>query len=346
MSISRIRHIRSNDTTTPPATGMHAPDSPVPDPRPVTGIPWAPAHPTMATTSAVEPGRTTARGRTGEADRASSWVSSSLMSHPESMLAAPTIPASSSITVMRFAPDRRPRSHAARQWPVIAPPFRWSIRTLPPGPRATPSTIGPAPDPAPATRLRSARVSSGRPARRGSTAAGLASSAQWKHATGSGRPAPALTSGDGRGGFLIPTAARRPAAAHRPPEMSAALPEPARQFGRMQVAGPGDPGQRGEHGHGDEAPDPGHVVVHGRGHAGVLVGHGSESRRRQRRDRDGKPQSEDQHRRQHPRQVGGVGGDPSEQGEADGRQRPVPRSSAAGGRSWWPSDPSAPTTAA
>ena len=53
-----------------------------PSPRAVRGMPWATADLTMAATSAVELGRTTASGRTAEADRASSWVSSSLMSHP------------------------------------------------------------------------------------------------------------------------------------------------------------------------------------------------------------------------------------------------------------------------
>ena len=31
--------MRSNDTTMPPSTGMHAPESPVPEPRAVTGTP-------------------------------------------------------------------------------------------------------------------------------------------------------------------------------------------------------------------------------------------------------------------------------------------------------------------
>ena len=31
--------MRSNDTTMPPSTGMHAPERPVPDPRAVTGTP-------------------------------------------------------------------------------------------------------------------------------------------------------------------------------------------------------------------------------------------------------------------------------------------------------------------
>jgi hypothetical protein len=74
VSISTMRVMRSNDTTIPPSAGMHAPDSPVPDPRAVTGTPWRSATPSTAATSPVVDGSTTATGLTGVAVSASSWV--------------------------------------------------------------------------------------------------------------------------------------------------------------------------------------------------------------------------------------------------------------------------------
>ena len=56
--------MRSKETTTPPATGIDAPESPVPEPRAVIGTPSSRAAVTMAATSAVEAGRATASGRT------------------------------------------------------------------------------------------------------------------------------------------------------------------------------------------------------------------------------------------------------------------------------------------
>ena len=64
--------MRSKETTMPPATGTEAPDSPVPDPRAVTGMPSSAAALTMAATWSVVDGRATASGRTGSTPRASS----------------------------------------------------------------------------------------------------------------------------------------------------------------------------------------------------------------------------------------------------------------------------------
>ena len=59
-------------------------------PRAVSGTPCSPASATMAATSSVERGVTTAAGRRGVAVSASSWVRSSLMSSPATTLPAPT----------------------------------------------------------------------------------------------------------------------------------------------------------------------------------------------------------------------------------------------------------------
>jgi hypothetical protein len=69
-----MRFMRSNDTTRPSGRGMHAPDSPVPAPRAVSGTWWSPASRTTVATSAAVVGSTTAAGRTGMAVRASSWL--------------------------------------------------------------------------------------------------------------------------------------------------------------------------------------------------------------------------------------------------------------------------------
>jgi hypothetical protein len=74
ISISRICVMRSNEMTMPPRRGMHAPDSPVPLPRAVTGTPSSAASRTMPATSSVVVGRTTKSGRTQVAVSASSWA--------------------------------------------------------------------------------------------------------------------------------------------------------------------------------------------------------------------------------------------------------------------------------
>jgi hypothetical protein len=72
-SISSTWFIRSNDTTSPPAAGTAAPDSPVPEPRAVTRSPWAPATFSTPATSAVLPGLTTNAGAVAATVRLSSW---------------------------------------------------------------------------------------------------------------------------------------------------------------------------------------------------------------------------------------------------------------------------------
>ncbi len=74
VSISTMAAMRSNDTTMPSATGMQAPDMPVPAPRAVTGTPLSSARRSTAATSSVVAGSTTAIGRWGVAESASSWV--------------------------------------------------------------------------------------------------------------------------------------------------------------------------------------------------------------------------------------------------------------------------------
>ena len=67
--------MRSNDTTMPPSTGMHAPESPVPAPRAVSGDSGlARELARRARPLAVVPGRTTASGRCAVAVSASSCV--------------------------------------------------------------------------------------------------------------------------------------------------------------------------------------------------------------------------------------------------------------------------------
>ena len=68
--------MRSNATTTPSASGRLPPDRPVAEPRATSGTWRSLARRTMAATSAVDVGRTTARGVTGSRVRHSSWVSS------------------------------------------------------------------------------------------------------------------------------------------------------------------------------------------------------------------------------------------------------------------------------
>ncbi len=51
--------MRSNEITSESVVGVHAPESPVPLPRAVTGTPSAAAIATSAVTSAVVPGRAT-----------------------------------------------------------------------------------------------------------------------------------------------------------------------------------------------------------------------------------------------------------------------------------------------
>ncbi len=74
VSISRMRFIRSNETTIPSSRGTQAPDRPVAEPRAVTGIPISFAIRRTAATSAAVPGRTTAAGRRAATVSASSWV--------------------------------------------------------------------------------------------------------------------------------------------------------------------------------------------------------------------------------------------------------------------------------
>ena len=90
VSISRIASIRSKETTIPPDTGMAAPESPVPEPRAVSGTRSATAACTTAATSSAVPGRTTRRRRTASLPRDSSWVTSSSTRAPTSTWAAPT----------------------------------------------------------------------------------------------------------------------------------------------------------------------------------------------------------------------------------------------------------------
>ena len=108
--------MRSKETTTPPSTGTAAPDSPVPEPRAVSGIPSSAAAVTTAATSAVEPGRTTAAGRTGATVSDSSWHRSSPTASPWSTCAAPTRPARRSpiVTVSGAARMDLPSSDVPR----------------------------------------------------------------------------------------------------------------------------------------------------------------------------------------------------------------------------------------
>ena len=57
--------MRSKETTTPPRPGMQPPDSPVPDPRGVRGMPSATAALTRAATSSVVPGSDHGQGPDG-----------------------------------------------------------------------------------------------------------------------------------------------------------------------------------------------------------------------------------------------------------------------------------------
>lgn len=68
-----MRFIRSNETTTPSDRGMQAPDSPVPEPRAVIGVPVALAHSTISRAWLAVSGHTIARGVTGSSPSASSW---------------------------------------------------------------------------------------------------------------------------------------------------------------------------------------------------------------------------------------------------------------------------------
>ena len=61
-SISRMRAMRANDTTTPPSTGIAPPDSPVPAPRGTIGTWCSWQKRASAATSPVSLGRTTASG--------------------------------------------------------------------------------------------------------------------------------------------------------------------------------------------------------------------------------------------------------------------------------------------
>ncbi len=61
-SISRIRDIRANETTTPPSTGMAPPERPVPAPRGTIGTPCCEQNRASFDTSAVSLGSTTASG--------------------------------------------------------------------------------------------------------------------------------------------------------------------------------------------------------------------------------------------------------------------------------------------
>ena len=96
-------------------------------------------------------------------------------------------------------------------------------------------------------------------------------------AAGAGRDRGAAA-GDGRRGarrgqvrgLRMRRAARSPPAAAATPEMTTAVRKPAEKLARMEVAGPGDARDDGEDGHGHQAAGPGHVVVDGRGHPGVV----------------------------------------------------------------------------
>ena len=83
--------------------GDGAPESPVPDPRATRGVCSATATFTMAATSSVLAGRTTAKGTTCGAPRASSWVTSSSASTGRSTLATPTMSRRAS-TINRSSP--------------------------------------------------------------------------------------------------------------------------------------------------------------------------------------------------------------------------------------------------
>jgi hypothetical protein len=64
--------MRANDSTTPPGSGMQAPDKPVPAPRAVIGTPSSLATRTAAATSPVLDGKATSPGTTGTAFSVSS----------------------------------------------------------------------------------------------------------------------------------------------------------------------------------------------------------------------------------------------------------------------------------
>lgn len=62
VSISSTEFIRSNETTSPPSTGRAAADSPLPDPRAVTGMPSAAAIFSSSETSSAVAGFATYAG--------------------------------------------------------------------------------------------------------------------------------------------------------------------------------------------------------------------------------------------------------------------------------------------
>ena len=109
--------------------------------------------------------------------------------------------------------------------------------------------------------------------------------------------------------------------AHRLPRRgsrrSARPAETRRQQCGVGVGGRRDAGQRRQHGHRQQPGDPGDVVVDRRGDARLMVRRGRQHRRGQRRDGEGQPEPEQQHRRDHVAQVGRPGPDP---GQPDHRQ--------------------------
>jgi hypothetical protein len=125
----RSRRCGSSARTAPPPRlppGCR-PESPVPDPRGVSGTPREPASFTMAATSTVDPGRTTARGRMGVAVNAAAWVSSSLTPTPVLWLAVPTMSANRYSRIGADPPDRALAVTAVPK-AIAASPTPWSTQ--------------------------------------------------------------------------------------------------------------------------------------------------------------------------------------------------------------------------